>query len=120
MKKYLFFAAVFIGGLQYFFKDKNMTDVHKAIGNPAVQNVKTLSEKREIKERVNKYNIGECYKLSKKNDWEVNKIVKVDVKNKDYYFVGCMKFKGCLKKVEREIIVNFEYDYPASFKIKCP
>lgn len=112
-------AAAIFGGLYYFFQDRDITDVQKAIGNPAVENQKTLREKKAEEEKINKYDVGDCIKISPKNTFEAFKITKVDVKKKDYHYKLCVKFKGCSTETKTEIISNFEYEYPPSFKTKC-
>jgi hypothetical protein len=119
MKKFLFIAMLVFVGLYFAFKNKDMTDFQKAIGNPAANSKKTQSELIAEKEKPNKYNAGDCLKVSSSSDWEVFKIVKVDLDKKDYQYRLCVKFKGCQKEVITEIITNFEYDFPPTRKTKC-
>ena len=119
MKKFLFIAVIIFGGLYFAFKDKDMRDFQKAIGNSASMNKKTKSEIKAEEEKPNKYNVGDCVRLSQSTDWEAFRIVAVDLNKGDYHFRLCVKFKGCQKEVQKEIITNFEYDYPVSRKTKC-
>ena len=119
MKKFLLIVCIILGGLYYAFQDRDVTDIQKMIGNPAVSNVKTKKEIRAEEEKINKYDVGHCLKISSNSDLEVFKIVKVDFDKKDYHYTLCVKFKGCQKEVQKEIITNFEYDYPPSRRIPC-
>lgn len=120
MKKFFYIAVVILGCLYFFFKDKDMRDFQKAIGNPGAKGQKTKTELKAEAEKLNKYEVGNCLKVSSTSNWEAYKIVKIDFEKKDYHYRLCVKFKGCQKEVLKEIITNFEYDYPASRKTKCP
>ena len=120
MQKFLFIAIIVLSGLYFAFKDKDMRDFQKAIGNPGANGSKTISEIKAEEAKINKYEVGHCIRVSKSSDWEAFKIIKVDFDKKDYHYRLCVKFKGCQKKVLKEIITNFEYDYPVSRKMNCP
>lgn len=120
MQKLFMIMVIFVSGLWYFTKDKDFNDIQKAIGNPATKGIKTKSERIKEAEKPNKYDVGQCVRLSKQNKWEVNKIIKVDIEKMDYYYIYCVKFKGCQKEVQKEIISNFEYEFPESSKVPCP
>lgn len=119
MKKFFIIACLFLGGMYYFTKDRDFTDVQKAIGNPAVEGKKTKKEIKAQEEKVNKYEVGECFKVSLNSDFQIYKITRVDVKRKDYYFKLCVKYKGCQTEEQQELISNFEYDHRPNSKTKC-
>lgn len=120
MKNLFIIMVVIFGGLYYFFKDKGINDVHKAIGTAGSKKLRTKSDLKKEAEKINKYDVGNCIRLAKSNNWEVYKITKVDLERKDYHYIFCVRFKGCQEKVYKEIITNFEYDYPMSAKVACP
>ncbi len=120
MQKFMFIAAVIFGGLYFAFKDKGMNDFQKAVGNPVPSGYKSKSEIKAEQDKPNKYEVGDCVKASRSNDWDFYKIAVVDLDKKDYHFRLCVKYKGCQKEIKKEIITNFEYDYPPSRKTACP
>tara|TARA_Y100000590_G_scaffold470440_1_gene665002 strand:+ start:105047 stop:105412 length:366 start_codon:yes stop_codon:yes gene_type:complete len=119
LKKFFIIACLVFGGLYYFTKDRDINDVHKAIGNPAVKDVKTKSEIKAEQEKINQYNVGDCFKVSPNSSFEVYKITKVDLEKKDYHYKLCIKFKGCQTDSEVELITNFEYDHRENSKVAC-
>jgi hypothetical protein len=81
---------------------------------------KSKSEKKAEEAKPNKYEVGDCLKVANTSDWEVYKITKLDLDKKDYHYRLCVKFKGCQKETQKEIMTNFEYDFPPSRKVSCP
>ena len=78
--------------------------------------------REEIKaeeEKVNKYDIGDCFKVNPSSDFQIYKITRVDIEKKDYYYRLCVKYKGCQTEEQQELISNFEYDHRPKSQTKC-
>ncbi|GEM_PF-2301307 len=126
-KKLIFFAALILGGLAYFLKDKSLNDFQSADVQADLkkrEEIKKLKadplalEKEKLakaKERGHKYLAGIC--LSKQKDgWEFTKILGVG--ERTYRIIDCHKYKGCTEQQDVPW-TEIEFEYRHGVEVPC-
>ncbi len=120
-KKILFFSLLIIGGLAYFLKDKDLSDIQNDPSlNRGLREKRAADKAKEARDKLtkngNKYVAGECLTL-RKDAWEITKILAVG--ERVYTVVDCHKYKGCTENQDLPWH-QIEFEYRSGRIIDCP